>query len=170
MSRQSRPAFDSIFWFQWIIATTLGWILGSFLLPYISTIAAGVGAGAMQWPVLYHRIPRAWRWPLVTAVVWLAGSFLLRLAVPADLYVLLSGAILGPIVGLGQWLILRREVHWAGWWIVVSTMAWITGLTLVPGTLATGALSGALTGLALGLLYRYPKPAEAPSGDETSGE
>jgi hypothetical protein len=165
MSRQSRSAFDSFFWFQWILATALGWLLGSLLLPYISAIAAGVGAGIMQWPVLYHRIPRAWRWPVATAIAWLGGSLLLLAAVPADLQILLAGLILGPIVGLAQWLILRREVYWAGWWIVISTIAWITGLTLVPGILATGALAGALMGLALTLLFRYPKPAEAqPDG------
>jgi hypothetical protein len=175
MSKKNRPVFDSFFWFQWIIATTLGWVLGSLLLPYLSTtapgvdIAAGVGAGIMQWPVLYRRIPRAWRWPVGTAIAWMGGSLLLLAAVPADVQILLGGVILGPVVGLAQWLILRREVYWAGWWIVISTMAWITGLTLVPGLLATGAMAGALTGVAMSLLLRYPKPVEAPPGDERTG-
>jgi hypothetical protein len=160
MSKQSQPAFDSFFWLQWILATALGWILGSLLLPYISAFAAGVGAGIMQWPVLYHRIPRAWRWPVATAIAWVGGSLLLLIAVPADVQILLAGLLLGPIVGLAQWLILRREVYWAGWWIVISTIAWITGLTLLPGILSTGALAGALTGLALNLLFHYPRPAE----------
>ncbi len=169
MSKQGRLAFDSFFWLQWILATTLGWILGSLLLPYISTFAAGVGAGIMQWPVLYHRIPRAWRWPVATAIAWIGGSLLLQLAVPADLQILLAGVILGPVTGLAQWLILRREVHWAGWWFVISTIAWITGLTLVPGILSTGALAGALTGLALMILFRYPKPAVGqPDGSSTN--
>jgi hypothetical protein len=162
MSRPERPAFDAIFWFQWIMATTLGWILGTVLLPYISLVAAGVGVGIMQWPVLYHRIPHAWRWLVGTAVAWIGGSLFILIAVPADLQVLLAGLLLGPLVGLAQWSVLRHQVSWAGWWIVVSTMAWITGLTLLPGTLSTGALAGALTGLALVLLFRYPKPALAP--------
>jgi hypothetical protein len=174
MSRADRSVFDSFFWFQWIIATTLGWVLGSLLLPFIWPIGAGVGVGAMQWPVLYHRLPRAWRWPVATAVAWIAISVPLLIAVPADMRVLLGGVILGPIVGLAQWLILRHRVHWAGWWIVISAIAWITGLilvpdpTLVPGLVATGATSGALTGLALTLLFRYPKPVETPQGSEKS--
>jgi hypothetical protein len=165
MSKQGRPPFDSFFWFQWIIATTLGWILGSLLLPYISAIAAGVGTAAMQWPVLYHRIPRAWRWPMFSAIAWMGGSLFVQIAVASDAQILFGGLVLGPVVGLAQWLILRRLVHWSGWWIVMSTMAWITGLTLLPGLLATGAMVGALTGLAIMLLFRYPKPAEALPAD-----
>lgn len=139
------------------MATTLGWLLGDLLLPNLSAISAGVGVSLMQWAILYHRIPRAWRWPLVTATAWIGGSILLLVAVPADVQLLLSGLFIGPVVGLGQWLILRREVHWAGWWIVISTMAWITGLTLLPGILATGAMVGAISGIALELLLRYPR-------------
>ncbi len=157
MSKDDRPVFDTVFWFQWIMATTLGWLLGSLLLPNISTVSAGVGVGIMQWPVLYRRVSRAWRWTLATAVAWIVGSILLLVAVPSGLQILLAGLILGPLVGLAQWLILRQEVHWAGWWIVISAMAWITALTLLPGILATGAMAGAIAGLALSLLLRYPK-------------
>jgi hypothetical protein len=170
MSKENRPAFDSFFWFQWIMATTLGWLLGSLLLPYISTTAAGVGVGIMQWPVLHHRIPRAWRWPVATAGVWIVGSLILLAAVPSDLQILVGGILLGPTVGLAQWLILRDQVHWGGWWIVISTMAWITGLTLLPGILATGAMVGALTGLALMLLFRYPKAMEGPGDGQSNSE
>jgi len=139
------------------MATTLGWLLGSLLFPNLPAISAGVGVGVLQWSVLYRRVPGAWRWPLVTAAAWIGGAILLLLAVPADAQFLLSGPTLGPAVGLAQWLILRRHVHWAGWWIVISTMAWITGLTLLPGMLATGALAGAISGFALELLLRYPR-------------
>ena len=76
--------------------------------------------------------------------------------------ILLSGVILGPILGLAQWLILRREVYWAGWWIVISTIAWITGVTLLPGILSTGALVGALGGIALSLLFHTPRLDQTP--------
>jgi hypothetical protein len=157
MYKQSRPAFDAAFWLQWIMATTLGWLLGGYLLANLPILPGGIGAGLLQWPILYRRIPQAWRWILATALSWLAGALLLLQAVPAALQPWLAGLVIGPIVGLGQWLILRREVHWAGWWVVISTMAWITGLVLVPGALSTGALSGALSGLALILLFRAPK-------------
>jgi hypothetical protein len=157
MPKQVPPAFDAAFWFLWIMATSVGWIVGSLIFPSISTISAGVGVGAMQWAALYHRLPTAWRWPLITAATWIAGSIFILVAVPADSQLLLSGVILGPVVGIGQWLILRQHVYWAGWWIVISTMSWITGLTLLPGILATGAMVGAISGLALGLLLHSPR-------------
>jgi hypothetical protein len=157
MSERDQSVFDAALWFQWIMATTLGWLLGDLLLPNLSAISAGVGVGVLQWPILYRRIPRAWRWPLITALAWLGGSILISTIVPKDLQTLFSGPFLGPVVGLAQWLILRRELRWAGWWIVISAMAWITGLTLLPGILATGAMVGAISGIALALLLRYPK-------------
>ncbi|OQY20848.1 MAG: hypothetical protein B6I35_09860 [Anaerolineaceae bacterium 4572_32.2] len=159
MTERDRFTFDSALWFQWIMATTLGWLLGYLIFPNLPAISAGVGVGVLQWPILYRRISRAWRWPLITALAWLAGSILLVVTTPAGLQFLLSGLFLGPIVGLAQWLILRREVRWAGWWIIISAIAWITGLTLVPGILATGAMVGAISGIALELLLRCPSPA-----------
>lgn len=159
MSEQGRVAFDSALWFQWIMATTLGWLLGTMIFPGLEATGAGVGVGVLQWPILYRRSPRAWRWPLVTAAAWTGGSILLRVAVSPELQFLLAGLILGPIVGLAQWLVIRERVRWAGWWIVISIIAWITGLTLMPGILTTGAMVGALTGIALSLLLPDPRQA-----------
>jgi hypothetical protein len=167
MSRRDRPAFDAAFWFQWIMATTLGWLLGGYLLANLPVLPGGIGAGVLQWPILYQRIPRAWRWLVTTALAWLAGALLLLLAVPVAVQPWLAGFVIGPIVGLGQWLILRREVHWSAWWIAISTIAWTTGLLLLPGALSTGSLSGAITGLALMLLFRAPKP-EGHAHEETT--
>ena len=151
MPGQNRPNFAA-FWFQWIMASTLGWLLGNLLFPNLAVVAGGVGVGVLQWPILYRWLPRAWRWPLVTAPAWIGGFVLLLVMVPAAWQPLLSGAFPGLAVGLAQWLLLRREVRWAGWWVLISPIAWITGLTLLPGLLSTGALVGAATGIALYLL------------------
>jgi hypothetical protein len=37
-------------------------------------------------------------------------------------------------------------------------MGWTTGLTLLPGFLLTGTMVGTLTGIALEVLARSPKP------------
>ncbi len=117
----------------------------------------------MQCLVLYRCIPQAWRWALFTAIAWIGGAVILLVTIPSDLQLLLTGPIVGLCTGLAQWLILRCEVRWAGWWIVVSALAWIAGLTLLPGILSTGALAGAMTGIALSLLLHNPKRASQPT-------
>lgn len=150
-------SFDWALWFQWIVATTLGWVFGGLIFPGISLVASGVGVGILQWFVLQGRLSRPWRWVLVTATGWIAGYLFILLALP-DEFDFLIGLVLGLAVGLSQWLILRLELHWAGWWIVFSGMGWTTGLTLLPGFLLTGTMAGALTGVALEVLARAPKP------------
>ncbi|NJK78970.1 MAG: hypothetical protein HC914_03295 [Chloroflexaceae bacterium] len=39
----------------------------------------------------------------------------------------LSGALLGVLVGVGQWFMLRRRLHEAGWWSVASTFGGAVG-------------------------------------------
>ena len=68
-----------------------------------------------------------------------------------------DGVIIGLTTGIAQWVILRRKLHWAGWWIIFSVIGCITGLTLLPGVMLTGTMAGALTGLALEILLRHPK-------------
>ena len=60
-------------------------------------------------------------------------------------------------MGIAGWIVLRRQVHWAGWWIMLSIVGWTTGLALLPGFLSTGATAGALTGIALVFLLGNPK-------------
>ena len=74
----------------------------------------------------------------------------------------LSGALSpGPLTTLSITEGARRG-RWAGWWLVITPIAWITGLTLLPGILATGSMVGAISGIALSLLLHTPHPASAP--------
>ncbi|MEW5830207.1 MAG: hypothetical protein AB1846_15035 [Chloroflexota bacterium] len=148
---------DWALWFYWIMATTLGWLIGNLFFSGIPMVASGVAIAALQWAVLYKRIPKAWRWVILSAVGWITGYILIILLIPMNLSILI-GLALGGSVGLAQWLILKNEVDWAGWWIIVSVLAWTTGLILVPGLLSSGALPGALTGLALTILFRFSAP------------
>jgi hypothetical protein len=151
---------DWALWFYWIMATTLGWLVGVFLFNGIPLVISGVAIAAFQWSVLYKRIQNSWRWLVFSALGWIAGTIFLVLSVP-DQMGLLAGPVLGAVLGVVQWLILRKELEWAGWWIPISILAWTTGLTLMPGFLTSGALPGALTGLTLVILFRYSSPKEA---------
>jgi hypothetical protein len=41
------------------------------------------------------------------------------------------GAITGPVLGLGQWLVLRREVPRAARWIPANAAAWAVGMVVI---------------------------------------
>ena len=154
--------FDWALWFFWIMATTLGWLLGGLLLPGLAFVTSGILVGIFQWLVLQSRITRPWRWVVATSIGWLVGYLITLFVLPQELFVF-EGATIGLTTGFVQWTLLRREVYWAGWWIIFSIIGWTTGLTLLPGVLQTGTMAGALTGLPLEILLRDRKPKIIPS-------
>jgi len=167
VSEQGAALFDWGFWLQWIMVTTVGWILGMLFIHPFGLAASGVAIGVLQWVVLQHLIHRTRQWILASVVGWATGWLVSLIAVPSDAR-LLAGTVLGISVGAAQWLVLRREVHWAGWWVIISGIAWATGLGLVPGVLTSGILPGSMTGIALELLLRYPKQSQQDSAEEQS--
>jgi hypothetical protein len=71
-----------------------------------------------------------------------------------------GGAVGGAVSGVAQWLILRRQVRRADWWILASTAGWAVGGAVggaVAGAVvgAVGlAVAGAVIGVAQWLLLR----------------
>ena len=145
---------DWALWFYWIMATTLGWLAGAFLFNGIPVVASGVAVAAFQWAVLHGRIHKAWRWAIVSSLGWIAGYIIFVIFIPKELGLFL-GPLMGASTGILQWFLLRKAVDWAGWWIIISIIAWTTGLIMLPGTLTSGALPGALTGFTLVILFRF---------------
>ena len=161
MINTKSETLDWALWFYWIMATTLGWLAGVLFFSGIPLVISGAAIAAFQWSVLYKRIKKAWRWLVFSSLAWITGYILFILLIPQQMG-LLIGPFLGAVLGIVQWLILRREVEWAGWWIPISILAWTTGLTLMPGALTSGALPGALTGLTLVILFRYAASRGTP--------
>jgi len=149
-------SFDWTLWFFWIMATTLGWFLGGLIFSSLSLITSGLFIGIFQWLVLQGRIAHPWHWIISTFSGWTVGYLIMFFAIPRGFEVF-DGVIIGLTTGIAQWVILRRKLHWAGWWIIFSVIGCITGLTLLPGVMLTGTMAGALTGLALEILLRHPK-------------
>ena len=149
---KSHP-LDWALWFFWIMATSVGWVVGPLLFSGIPLAASGVAIAALQWAVLNQRIQRAWRWAVVSSLGWIIGVILLVIFAPTGLNIF-AAPLLGGILGLGQWFVLRSDFRWAGWWIVISILAWTIGLAIMPGSLTSGSLPGAFTGLALIFLFR----------------
>jgi hypothetical protein len=148
-------SFDWAFWFQWIMATTLGWVLGRFIFPNLAIVTIGLGLGILQWFVLQRRIRNARLWILSTTLGWVFGTLLILTFIPEGMD-FVAGAAVGISTGASQWLVLRREVRWSGWWIVINVVAWTTGMALLPGVLLTAVIAGCITGFALELLLRSP--------------
>jgi hypothetical protein len=88
----------------------------------------------------------------------------------ANAAALLIGAALGPVVGallgLFQWLVLRRHIQNAGWWVLANAAAWTAGMILIfvatgivqentPMSVvaATWAVSGTLAGVAVAAVH-----------------
>ena len=101
MSEPKFPSFDWALWFLWIMATTVGWVLGRFVLPNLAFVTIGIGLGILQWLVLQHRIQNAWRWIILTIVGWTLGSTII-LALPPDGLEFLAGVIIGVTTGTAQ--------------------------------------------------------------------
>jgi hypothetical protein len=148
---------DWVLWFQWIMATTLGWVLGRFLFPNLAAVMIGIGLGIFQWLILQHRIGNAWRWIVATAIGWAFGALIIEFFLPPG-QDFIAGLLSGVMIGIPQWLILKQEVSWSFWWIMINIVAWTTGMAFLPGVMLTGVIVGALTGIALILLIRFPKP------------
>ncbi len=138
------------------MATTWGWLLGGFILPGLTLVISGFMVAIFQWLVLQGRITRPWRWVITTSLGWITGYFITFFLLPQE-FEIFTGMVIGLTTGIAQWMILRHELHWAGWWIMFSIIGWTTGLTLLPGVMLTGTVAGVLTGLALEILLRNPK-------------
>ena len=107
---------------------------------------------------------------VVQAVVGDAEHWIKVVAVATPLFVVMTGAA----VGVMQWLVLRREVSGAGWWVLAIPVGWAVGLVvlgvikeavgltvdLTVGLTVTfavgGAVIGAVTGAVLVRLVRQP--------------
>ncbi|MAG35143.1 MAG: hypothetical protein CL878_02690 [Dehalococcoidia bacterium] len=181
---------------------TAGWGLSRDIAIVGYSAGAGVGgiaAGLLQWLVLRRQVARASRWVLastgaaaIIGVVGVAVGATLGFGVrwidggPETTQEATSGewvffvllALYGTVLGVLQWLVLRRHVARAGWWVLASTGAWplsigvgamvlqtviaVTGVKL-PAVAATliPALYGTITGTVLVWLLRRPAPAAA---------
>jgi hypothetical protein len=71
---------------------------------------------------------------------------------------LAGGALAGGVIGGGQWLVLRRVLPGATWWIAATALGQAGGLAAGAPLVGYGtgprdlAVQGAITGLAVGLL------------------
>lgn len=199
--------FGLRFWLAWVAAVTIGWAVGWVVGEVVSPASAvavgaailfqgahvvGIGAAALQALVLRRRLEQPAWWILATGVAavisrvvqsFVTGSvYDLSGEIDAAVITSIAASVFssGLLVGAAQWLILRRLVERAGWWIPVSgfglILAWFLGsivgsimvqnildspndlktFDLIAG-LISAIIYAAITGYALARLFRSPR-------------
>ena len=175
------------YWLAWFLASVMGYGMGAIVgsgfasrfFPLDTYYAAngitlgivtGATGGYFQWVVLRERIAEAGLWGLASALGFgLAIGAAIIATGNGGNYAqagLLIAAIFGVTSGILQWLILRRRVPQAGWWLLVNLLGSLVGAIAVPIAgvifdagnwdlgvlifgLGFGAGNGAITGAAL---------------------
>jgi hypothetical protein len=162
------------FWLQWVFMTIIGFLLSLYWVEIgersdirgVEGAIGGIAIGLAQWLVLKGRFsPTGW-WIFASMLSWglLGGSPLGALgwvapkvmSIPVRIvYGIIEGAIVGVIIGMGQWWILKNHVKQAWLWILASIVGWVMGLTFawVVGAVLrefTGVFFGEVVGLTLG--------------------
>lgn len=186
---------------QWMAATMLAlvltfaatnfWLRGDLLITgfVIGPLLLGTG---QAWLLRSH-LRHSWQWAIATAIgcclaivaalscalvviefanildrVGFAGT--LELAFSVALCGL-STAVAGLVIGIAQWLVLRRQVKRARRWLISSTLALFFGVSWLlvvgvgfysPGTITTigvlllsGAIGGGIKGVSLWQLLQH---------------
>lgn len=111
-------------------------ITEDYLASFILIPMLGLIAGLLQFLLIRRLIPRAGGWILATFLGWTITFGIVALVSvlnPSGVVVITLSAVqflftfLGAVLGLAQWLVLKSHIRQAGWWILISALAW--GLT-----------------------------------------
>jgi len=115
-------------------------ITEDYLAPYIIFTLVGFLSGLLQFLLIRKFISKAGGWILATFLGWIipfVSVELLSVLDPTGLLVNIFLAVplllilAGVALGLEQWRVLKSQVRHAGWWILISGLAWgLTGLII----------------------------------------
>ena len=157
---------------------------GFWLQHGLRHLVTGTTFALFQWPVVRRPFQWVawWMWVgAVTIATYLGG------VIPHDdsfVSGMIVGATNGILAGTLHWLLLRRQIPQAGWWVLASTIGtsigWGVGFvfstpppayaTNFLGSLLAGTVTGGLTGLGLVWLLRSvvaPRIRSLAAGAET---
>jgi hypothetical protein len=104
--RAMRPWFPTITRRAWWLATLAG-ALAAYVLGYLPSTLMSLGEEATQAPAAE---PPQWIVLLLAAGLGLVG---------------------GAVLSFAQWLVMRRKVKRAGWWIPANMLAWLVGMPII---------------------------------------
>jgi hypothetical protein len=150
---QRHIAEDYLFMFIFVplLCLLTSFLQALLLRPYFPKIIGGwVGVTALGWLTVVVSIQ-------VVGALFQSGAFF-------NLGMILGFAWVGTCIGFFQWLLLRRHLRQAGWWIVASLLGWVlaalgtytpikNGSTLAQ-LLSVGFVPALVTGLAWWFLLK----------------
>jgi hypothetical protein len=135
-------------------------------------LAVGTFVGMAEWFILRKYASRTRWWVAASILGWAIGlgiqealNSLLRQPIRNLNIEMMSGAIAGFIVGLTQWVVLRKIVYKAGWWILAMMLSgfltfWFNVPSAIfvgsPGLVCVGGLTGVITAITLVRLLKHP--------------
>jgi len=152
-------------------------ITEDYLFRYLFPPIVGLLMGCLQYGLLRRYLPRMGWWVAVTLAGWLLGLVLI-LGITRALAFFWTNDVaydfliinwefvaLGLSIGVGQWLLLRRRLPRAAWWIAANIGGWtLFGLIVGNdsfdqyGLLALGIFPACVTAIALVLLLNQDPP------------
>lgn len=175
---------NGIFLLSWTIVTALGIFSGFVLVHWsiafskynwtlmlpVSIVLIGIVLGLGQWLVLRLQWPGMWGWIPVTSIGVPLG-FILGIMYDNWVYIawdsLNISCVIGGILGVPQWLLLKRKVAKSTWWIPVSIVSWgfgslvafnfvdqikVAHFTWAQNILLFGVTLGTLYGVSVGII------------------
>jgi len=170
-------------WPQWVLANAVAGAvalavtgaifrassLDADLVVVVFGLLIGAALGTMHWLVLRRRIRQAYLW-VVASVVGGVVLAMLSLAMGGAVGGLLGGLRIGAVLGIMQWLVLRRWISRAYLYLLASIGGFALALSageavgfslggsagwLAGGTIL-GIITGTITGAALVWLLHQP--------------
>ena len=148
-------------------------ITEDYLAMYVLVPSMSLLTGALQYGLLRQYLTRMGWWVFVTVAGWFLGVLLIVLPswlgwTDAPLNNLdLIFLVMGLSIGMAQWLLLRRRLARAGWWIAANVVGWgLLGLITLGnalgqyGLFTLGLLPACATATVLALLMNQAPPTE----------
>jgi hypothetical protein len=150
-------------------------ITEDFLGGLVLVPVAGLLTGLLQYALLRRILPRMGGWVAATLAGWLLGLLVLAAANWLHWTAAFSSldtalVVMGWSIGIVQWLLLRRRLPRAGWWVAANAAGWmlLTVFTAgnsigVWGLWTLSALPACATAAMLALLMNQQGAGAAPA-------
>jgi len=151
-------------------------ITEDYLWAYAFLPFLGITIGILQFLLLRHRLSKMGGWILTATIGWsllwlgfaLKSSPIDKIELPSStVYSLFAGAVLGTLIGVMQWLLLRGKLAHASWWIPANLLGFgIAGVIFWNansffGIVVAIAAPCFVTGVVLWILFNQLYPSSS---------